>query len=78
MANKIYKGDIGTEILLDTGTNILAASTHDIKYEKPDNTVGTWTATIKDTTKVSYIIQSDDLDQIGEYEVQDYHGTTII
>jgi hypothetical protein len=72
MANKIYKDDIGTEIILDTGVDITSATTHDIKYKKPDGTLGSWTGTIKDTTKVSYTIIASDLDQSGEYEVQAY------
>lgn len=72
MANKIYVGDIGTEILLDTGVNITTATVHNIKYKKPDGTTGTWTGTVKDFTKISYTVQAADLDQAGTYTLQAY------
>ena len=42
MGNKIYVGDIGTVITLDTNESIVGATTTDIKVKKGDGTIATW------------------------------------
>jgi hypothetical protein len=70
MTGKHYVGEIGTEILLDTKVDITTATNTKIKCKKPDATTVDWTATIKETTKLSYIIVSGDFNQTGLYMVQ--------
>lgn len=70
MTDKHYVGEIGTEVLLDTASDLTGATDTKIKCKKPDGTVVEWTATIKETTKLSYITAAGDLDQAGMYRVQ--------
>lgn len=70
--SKIFKDDEGTEILLDTGQNITAATTKQIKYKKPDGTTGAWVATVVSNTQLRYIAITGDFDIIGEYLLQAY------
>lgn len=70
MTNKHYVGEIGTEILLDTGVTITGATETKIKCEKPDGTLVDWTATIKETTKLTYLTVANDFNQSGLYKVQ--------
>ena len=70
---KIYVGDIGTIIELDSGVALAGASPLQIKYEKPDGTTrGAWTASIYDTTKAKYATLANDLDQAGVWTFQIY------
>lgn len=70
-----HEGDIGTEILLDTGVDITAATLVQIKYQKPDLTTGVWTGVVDNTTKVKYVTLAGDLDQAGEWLFQSYVET---
>lgn len=70
MTDKHYSGEIGTEILLDTGSDLTGASDTKIKCKKPDGTTVEWVATIKETTKLSYITAAGDFNQTGRYRVQ--------
>ncbi len=70
MTGKQYKGDVGTEILLDTSSDLTDATNTKIRCKKPDGTTVEWAATIKETTKLSYITAAGDLDQAGMYRVQ--------
>jgi len=71
--SKVYKGDVGTRIELDAGTDISSAEELVIKYQKPDGTTGEWDGELDDDNQtVYYVTQEDDLDQSGEYQVQLY------
>lgn len=68
---KIYKGDIGTEIRLNTGVDLQSAVVS-IYYKKPSGTTGYWSSTVDDSTYVLYTIQDGDLDEAGEWTLQTY------
>lgn len=70
MADKHYIGEIGTEILVDTGVDITGATDTKIQCKKPDGTIVAWTATISGTTKLKYTIISGDFNQSGTYTLQ--------
>ncbi len=72
MADKMYVGDIGTEFIVDCGSDLTGATTTDLRVKKPDGTVETWAAAIYNTNYLKYTIVSGDLDQEGEYELQSY------
>ena len=72
MANKVYVGDIGTIITLDTGEDITSATTCDIKVRKGDGTLTTWTGVLSDSNSISYTILAGDLNCTGTYSVQAY------
>lgn len=72
MSNKIYVGDIGTEILLDAVEDISTQTKLEIKYKKPDGTTGAWSASLDDTTKAKYATVANDLDQAGVWTFQIY------
>jgi len=71
-AEKIYVGAVGVDITLDAEIDISAATTHEIRYQKPDGTKGAWTATIVDDTMLQYITKAGDLDYEGEWKLQIY------
>ena len=74
MAQKVYIGDIGTEIILDTGQDLSTATSLKIKYRKPNGTTGEWAASqvSGDSTKMKYVTQEGDLDVAGTWELQAY------
>ena len=70
MTDKHYIGEIGTEILVDTGVDISSATDTKIQCKKPDGTIVEWSATITDTTKLTYTTLADDFNQSGKYIIQ--------
>lgn len=73
MGEKPYVGDIGTEILLDCGSDITAATDKKILVKKPDGTTHEWTdVAIQGGTKLQYFTVSGDFDQDGVYYFQAY------
>ena len=69
---KVYKDDIGTEIILDCEADISAALSFTILVKKPDGTETEWAAELKpnSVTKMRYFIKENDLDQKGKYLLQ--------
>lgn len=72
MGSKVYVGDIGTVITLNTNETISTATTTDIKVKKGDGTTTTWTGSLSGTDSVQYTIVADDLSCAGIYKVQAY------
>lgn len=72
MGNKIYVGDIGTVITLDTNETISNATTTDIKVKKGDGTVTTWSGSLSGTDSVEYTVIDGDLSCSGVYKIQAY------
>lgn len=72
MGKKIYVGDTGTELILDTNEDI-GGATVSIRVRKGDGTVTEWTSTTYGAipqTKVRHIMGADDLSCSGIYRVQ--------
>jgi hypothetical protein len=68
--DKIYVGDIGTEIVLDLGINVSGASTLNMKVKKPSGVVVTWTAVVDGGTLIKHVCEAGDLDRAGIYLIQ--------
>ena len=69
---KIYKGDVGVEIRLDTGQNLTGATAMKIKVQKPDGTETEWAAQQYNSTTIYYVTASGDLAANGDYVLQSY------
>ena len=72
MSDPVYLGDIGTEIVLDLGEDVTAATVRSIVAMKPDYTHVDWTAVADGTTGIKYVTQTGDLDVPGVWELQPY------
>ena len=72
MADPVYIGDIGTEIVLDLGEDVTAATVRSIVAMKPDYTHVHWTATADGTTAIKNVTQAGDLDTLGVWDIQPY------
>ena len=70
LPGKYYVGDVGTEIVVDTCSDITAATKTDLLVEKPDGTLVTWSGDVYEGTKIRYVVQAGDFDQTGEYTLQ--------
>lgn len=66
-----FKGQ-QTVITLDTGVTLTGASAAKIIYRKPSGETGTWTASVTQTTKVTYTTDEADLDEGGLWKFQAY------
>lgn len=67
---KIYRGDVGTQIVIYMAANIVSATNLSIDVRKPSGITETWTPTIFENDKLKYVIQNGDLDESGIYSVQ--------
>lgn len=71
MSAKIYVGIGGLEIILDAMVDLSQATALKIKYQKPDKTTsGEWAGELVEGTKVKYVTQAGDLDQMGRWKLQ--------
>ena len=75
--SKHYVGTTGTEILLNTGSDISGATVTEMLVKKPSGATVTWTATIltgdpdlPDNVYLKYVVQAGDWDEEGEWEIQ--------
>ena len=85
--SKIYVGDLGTEVSLDTGVDLASATATKIRVTKPDRTFFYWDAEVVDDTKLSYItsMEASEWDMSGTWRFQAYvilpywggHGETL-
>lgn len=72
MAEYIYVGDYGVEIVLDTNIDLSAATAPRIYYQKPvSGDEGYWSAEISGQ-KVAYTLQSGDIDEAGWWKLHSY------
>jgi len=73
---KHYMNEVGTQIIVDCGQDISAASTYKLSVRKPDGTVFTWNPTIvtieSNPNYLLYLTRVGDFDQIGVYSIQPY------
>ena len=69
-STKTYIGDIGTDLILDTKTDLSLATSVKILYKKPgQNLIAEWTGAVFETTKIKYTFVADDLDTVGVYKI---------
>ena len=66
---KIYEGQVGVRIELETSSDLSGATLTEIKYKKPGGDKGVWAATV-DGTKIYYVTTADELDKRGVLQVQ--------
>jgi len=69
MNQKIYVGQESLDLILNTNTDLSTASNLKVKYKKPDDSTGSWTATLYNTTyiKKAFIAAGGELDQAGTW-----------
>jgi hypothetical protein len=70
MSDKHYVNEVGTEILIDCGSDITGATVHTLEVRKPDGTIVSWAATISGTNHLSYISLEGDFNMVGLYLLQ--------
>lgn len=72
---KLYVGDVGTLIKLDTGNDLTNATLQKIKYKKPNDTTGEWEAEIEDPPTagiIKYKVTAGVFDVSGIWKLQAY------
>jgi hypothetical protein len=82
---KVYKDDVGTDIIVDTGVDISTATTAALKITKPDGTTATLTGSVYNSNYIKFASIASTFDQAGVYLLQAYvvmpawtgHGRTI-
>ena len=74
---QVFVGDIGTIIYLETGVDLSAATTLNIRVRKRadgshNKHLETWEGEVYNTTQIKYTIVDGDLDVAGVYSLQAY------
>jgi hypothetical protein len=71
---KVYKGDVGTAIVLDTKSDLTGVVSKSISVRKPDGSTVSWEASVVELNGVlsglRHVTVSGDLDQDGVYKLQ--------
>lgn len=70
--SEVFVGDVGTELLLDCGTDISTATLVKIIARTPRGNKKEWVGTIQGTTLVRYVVGAGDLDYPGNWALQVY------
>jgi hypothetical protein len=70
--NKIYQGDVGTQIILDCGSDISTATVRKIKARKPSGALVEWNAAASGSNSITYTTQANDIDEAGSWSIQAY------
>ncbi len=68
----VFVGDVGTEIILDCGTDVSTATVRNIIARSPSGAKKTWAASLDGTTRIKYLTQTGDLDTAGTWRLQAY------
>lgn len=68
----IFVGDVGTEIILNCGTDISSATEVLMRVKKPDGSTVNWPAVNVNQTSMKHVIVAGDFDMAGEYRIQAY------
>jgi hypothetical protein len=71
MTGKVYVGDIGTQIVLDCGQDISAATARSIEIKKPNGRTVSWPATASGTNAITCTTGGSNLlDVSGAWQLQ--------
>lgn len=69
--DKVYIGDVGTEILLDTEVDLTGNTSLQISVRKPDGTNTLWNATqVGSTSVIKFVTLANSLDIAGTWKLQ--------
>ena len=68
--SKVYTGDTGTQIILDCGQDVSAATVRSIEVLKPDGSTVTWSASASGTNSIVFTTLAGSLDQAGSWKLQ--------
>ena len=69
---ELHVGDVGTEIVLDCGTNVSNSTFREIIAKDPNEKRVHWTASVADETSIKYVLQAGDLNVAGNWRLQTY------
>jgi len=74
MANTIYQGDVGLEILVDCGRDLTGAASPSLCVRLPSGVARSWPAAVagpgQDAAKLRYVSRPGDLAEAGVYKLQ--------
>ena len=76
--NTFYVGDVGTELIVDVGSDISTSTVRKLYVRKPSGEEVIWTASIGNPdaygkyTRITYTIRTGDWDEAGWWSLQSY------
>ena len=70
--SKVYKGDIGTLLLVDCKVDVSAATVKKIKAQLPDGSQKEWDATVTASNFLNYNLVEADTAEAGVVKAQAY------
>ena len=74
MADTIYQGDVGLEILVDCGRDLTGATSPTLRVRLPSGAARVWPTAVagsgQDAAKLRYVTRPGDLAEAGVYKLQ--------
>jgi hypothetical protein len=71
----IYMNSVGYAIVLNVDKDVADSTVRRIIYKKPSGATGYWPAMLHGLIEIYYLIQKNDLDEAGKWELQAYVET---
>lgn len=65
-----YKGSVGIGIVVETGIDLNSSTSSVLNVKKPQGSEVVWDADVYQTTKVIYVTEEGDFDEVGLYYIQ--------
>ena len=65
-----FQGDIGFEVILETGTDLTLASLVQIAYKSPSGVKGLWSAATRNGTQIVATSQISTFNEAGRWTLQ--------
>ncbi len=70
--NKVFVGDVGTVIFVNTKSDISGATTLELLIKKPSGKEETWPGVLDGNSRIKYTINDGDFSEPGDYHLQAY------
>lgn len=68
----IYKNDVGTELILDCGVDVSAATVRKVRVRNPFGGVKEFVAVANTSNTIKYVLLDGDFNVAGNWQVQAY------
>lgn len=69
MPDKVYKGGVEIDIIINMQSDISSSSARSLLIKKPDGDITTWTASVYNTNYLKHTTASGDLNMAGIYYI---------
>ncbi len=66
----IFKNSVGVRIFIETSKPLASVIQVQMRYKKPSGATGLWNCDVANTSQILYTTQTNDLDEVGIWNLQ--------